>query len=109
MFTLCVRWPDDQYHPTAGTAIQLPAMNDDEASNNGHPRRNQLRHRVPAAAADIRYRHIFRPFSVKYFTAPGCQGIGEFFGDWLSSVMLLASPCTATSSSRFSMKVLTMS
>jgi hypothetical protein len=25
--------------------------------------------------------HIFTPFSVKYFTAPGCQGIGEFLGD----------------------------
>lgn len=24
--------------------------------------------------------HIFTPFSVKYFVAPGCHGIGEFFG-----------------------------
>src|SRR5204862_7563911 len=53
--------------------------------------------------------HIFTPCSARYFTAPGCQGIGEFFIDWFSSVMFLASACTAASSWRFSMKVLTMS
>jgi hypothetical protein len=26
-----------------------------------------------------RLTHIFTPFSLRYFTAPGCQGIGEFF------------------------------
>jgi hypothetical protein len=25
--------------------------------------------------------HIFTPCSAKYFTAPGCHGIGEFFSD----------------------------
>lgn len=58
---------------------------------------------------EARWRHILTPFSLRYFTAPGCHGIGEFFCTWFSSAMLLASPCTAISSSRFSMKVLTMS
>jgi hypothetical protein len=59
----------------------------------------------PARRSD----HIFTPCSAKYFTAPGCHGIGEFFSDWFSSVMFFASACTIASSSRFSMKVLTMS
>jgi hypothetical protein len=53
--------------------------------------------------------HIFTPCSAKYFSAPGCHGIGEFFSDWFSSAMFFASACTIASSSRFSMKVLTMS
>src|SRR3954462_15447310 len=53
--------------------------------------------------------HIFTPFSVKYFTAPGCHGIGEFLVTWVASSMALASPCTAIRSSLCSMKVLTMS
>ena len=53
--------------------------------------------------------HIFTPFSVKYFTAPGCHGIAEFAVICLASSMFLASPCTAIRSSRCSMKVLTMS
>ena len=61
------------------------------------------------SGSSLRQRHILTPFSLRYFTAPGCHGIDEFFSDWLSSVMLLASPWTAMSSSRFSMKVLTMS
>ena len=59
--------------------------------------------------AALRRRHIFTPCSAKYFSAPGCHGIGEFFSDWFSSVMFFASACTIASSSRFSMKVLTMS
>jgi hypothetical protein len=31
--------------------------------------------------AALRRRHIFTPCSAKYFTAPGCHGIGEFFSD----------------------------
>jgi hypothetical protein len=49
----------------------------------------------PAARRSLlraRLDHIFAPFSFKYFTAPGCHGIGEFFVTWFSSVMLLASP-----------------
>src|SRR5262245_4593427 len=34
--------------------------------------------------------HIFTPCSAKYFSAPGCHGIGEFFSDWFSSVMFFA-------------------
>ena len=40
-----------------------------------------LRIRRPAAATRRMPRdYIFTPFSVKYFVAPGCHGIGEFFG-----------------------------
>ena len=53
--------------------------------------------------------HIFTPCSARYFSAPGCHGIGEFLIDWFSRAMFFASACTAASSSRFSMKVLTMS
>ena len=38
---------------------------------NGPAEAGPLRRRISASA------HIFTPFSVKYFTAPGCHGIGE--------------------------------
>src|SRR5947209_8589937 len=64
---------------------------------------------VQPVARGWAFNHIFTPFSVKYFTAPGCHGIGEFFVTWVASSIALASPCTAIRSSRCSMKVLTMS
>jgi hypothetical protein len=43
-------------------------------------RRKRRRERNERARSSDRDRsHIFTPFSLKYFTAPGCQGIGEFF------------------------------
>jgi len=35
--------------------------------------------------------YIFTPFSVKYFTAPGCHGIGEFDLIWFSTEKLFDS------------------
>jgi hypothetical protein len=83
-----------------------------EASQSHHAEPPHPRARLTAVLPAARGRalaHIFTPFSVKYFTAPGCHGIGESFFTWLSSAMALASPCTAIRSSRCSMKVLTMS
>src|SRR5262245_37752535 len=51
---------------------------------------------------------ILTPFSAKYFTAPGCQGIGEASAFCESSLMFSASLCTRISSSRLSKMVLTM-
>ena len=81
------------------------------ADHGAHARKSSSRD-----PAERRYRygsrirhHIFTPCSARYFSAPGCHGIGEFLIDWFSRAMFFASACTAASSSRFSMKVLTMS
>ena len=46
---------------------------------------------IQPAARGRAFNHIFTPFSVKYFTAPGCHGIGELVLIWFSTEKLFAS------------------
>jgi hypothetical protein len=55
-----------------------------------------------------RDRYPLTPFSWKYFSAPGWNGIGERSWTWFSSENASASLWTATSSAFFSITVLTM-
>ena len=66
---------------------ERPPVGDDakaEAGYSHHAKPPHPRARLTAiqpAARGRAFNHIFTPFSVKYFVAPGCHGIGEFFGD----------------------------
>lgn len=79
-----------------------------------HERRAEMKRPAgfaPAGLGELQYRrgYIFTPFSVKYFTAPGCHGIAELALVCLARSMFFASPCTATRSALCSMNVLTIS
>lgn len=63
----------------------------------------------PGSVIDRRMRpHILAPCSLKNFSAPGCQGIGELLFTWFSTEKPAASLCTATRSAFLSMISFTM-
>jgi hypothetical protein len=77
----------------------------DDAMKRKRPRRS-------GAVATVRFaqiaRYIFTPFSAKYFSAPGWNGIGVFSLLWISSEMAFASSWTATRSAFLSNIVFTI-
>src|SRR6185295_10603719 len=78
-----------------------------------HSERNPRERKSPVglhgAFSSVAHRYLtLTPFSAKYFTAPGCHGIGEASDFWPSIVMFSASLCARISSSRLSKNVLTM-
>ena len=75
---------------TASGWAKMSSPNGRRSANRPKPKPAMRHHAVPPhprarptavrpAARGRALAHIFTPFSVKYFTAPGCHGIGEFF------------------------------
>jgi hypothetical protein len=64
--------------------------------------------RLPAGDGDGGQRRdsTLMPFSLKYFSAPGCHGMPARFEVCHSGLMLSASLCTRARSARFSSMVL---